>query len=73
MDSFNFLGKYLLVIGIVLIVLGLIILYGPKIPYIGRLPGDIIIKRGNFRFYFPLTTCVLLSLILMLIAYLIRK
>ena len=44
----------------------------PSIPWLGRLPGDIRIERENFRFYFPLVTCLLLSLILSLVVWLIR-
>ncbi len=67
------LGKILVFIGIFLVVLGVIILFGSKIPYIGRLPGDIIIQRKNFTFYFPITTLILLNLLLLLISWLLRK
>ncbi|MGH7770014.1 MAG: DUF2905 domain-containing protein [Candidatus Binatia bacterium] len=53
--------------------LGLLFSLGPKIPWLGRLPGDIYINRGNFTFYFPLTTCILLSLIITLVLYLFRR
>ena len=67
------LGKILVFIGIVLVVLGGVILLGSKIPYIGRLPGDIIIQRKNFTFYFPITTLILLNLLLLLISWILRK
>jgi hypothetical protein len=67
------LGRFLLLIGAILVVLGLILWLSPRIPWLGRLPGDIVIKRENFSFYFPLGTCILLSLILSLILYLFRK
>ena len=73
MNEFPFLGKVMILIGIILIVLGCLIVYGGKIPFIGRLPGDIHIKRDNFSFYFPITTCILISMILTLIFYLIQK
>jgi len=66
------IGKLLIFLGIFLIILGLIFIYGGKIPYLGKLPGDIIINRGNFHFYFPLTTCILISLILIIIFRIIK-
>ncbi len=58
------MGKLLIIIGIVCIAVGLILTYANKFP-LGKLPGDISVERGNFKFYFPLTT-LLLSLILFL-------
>ncbi|HEY3304262.1 MAG TPA: DUF2905 domain-containing protein [Candidatus Binatia bacterium] len=66
-------GKTLILFGILLVVLGVLFSLGSKIPWLGRLPGDIYISRGNFTFYFPLTTCVLLSLIITLVLYLFRR
>ncbi len=62
-------GKALIVIGIVIVIVGIIVTFGPKIPYIGRLPGDILIKRENFTLYFPLATSVIVSVILSVIFY----
>ena len=68
MDSFSpSIGKILILFGGIIILVGIIILYAHKIPYIGKLPGDIYIKKENFTFYFPLTTCVLISILLYLI------
>jgi hypothetical protein len=67
------LGRFLVIAGVVLLVLGLILWLGPKIPWLGKLPGDISYRRGNFSFYFPLGTCILISVILTLILYLFRK
>jgi len=71
------LGKLLLVFGIVLVVIGGLLTLGPKLPgrlgRLGRLPGDIIIRREQFTFYFPLVTCLLLSVILSLIFWLFRR
>jgi len=67
------LARFLILLGVILVVLGLALLLLPKIPGLGRLPGDIIIKRGNFTFYFPLGTCILVSLILSLIFWLMRR
>ena len=69
------LGRLLIALGILLVVIGLILNYSGFFSFLrlGRLPGDISIKRGNFSFYFPLTTCILLSLLLTLIISLFRK
>lgn len=67
------LGRLLVIIGAILLILGLVLWLGPKIPWLGKLPGDISYQRGNFRFYFPLGTCILISVILSLIFYLFRK
>ena len=67
------LGKTLIVFGLVLVAVGIVLSFAPKIPWLGRLPGDIYILRGNFTFYSPLTTCILLSLIITLVLYLFRR
>jgi hypothetical protein len=67
------LGRLLIVLGIVLVIVGAVFLLAPKIPWLGKLPGDISFKRGNVSFYFPLGTCILISIILTLILYLFRK
>lgn len=67
------LGRFLVIVGGILLVLGLVLWLGPKIPWLGKLPGDITYKRDNFTFYFPLGTCILLSVILSLILYFFRK
>ena len=58
------IGRALLVLGAVLLVVGLLFTLGSRIPGVGRLPGDIVYRKGNFTFYFPLVTSVLLSLVL---------
>ena len=75
MDNFplNPLGKVLIIIGGIIIIIGLLMMFGNKIPYIGRLPGDVIIRKKNFTFYFPITTLIILNLILLLISWLMRK
>ena len=67
------LGKSLIVIGLVIAALGAVVTLAGKIPWLGRLPGDITIKRENFTFYFPLATSILLSLLLSFILWLFRK
>jgi hypothetical protein len=67
------LGKMLILLGVFIILIGLLLLFGEKIPWIGRLPGDILIRKKNFTFYFPLTTSILISIILTLLFTLFRK
>ncbi len=66
--EFQSLGKWLIGAGVFIVMIGALLHFFGRIPYIGRLPGDIMIKRDHFTFYFPLTTCILFSLLLMLIA-----
>ncbi len=66
-------GKVLILIGLVIVGAGVVLLLSDKIPWIGRLPGDITVKRDNFTFYFPLATCILISVILSLILWFFRK
>ena len=66
-------GKVLILGGLVLVVAGLYLTFGGKVPWIGRLPGDFRIERENFSFYFPLGTCLLISALLSLILWLFRR
>ena len=66
-------GKALIIIGIVVLVTGILAAYGPRIPYLGKLPGDIYVKRDNFVFYFPLATSIIVSIILSLVLYLFTR
>jgi hypothetical protein len=63
-------GKILIVFGIISIAVGLLFLFFDKIPLIGKLPGDIKIEKENFKLYFPLTTSILISVLLSLVLYL---
>ncbi|MBI4342331.1 MAG: DUF2905 domain-containing protein [Candidatus Omnitrophica bacterium] len=67
------LGRALILFGIILAVFGLLLLAGPKIPWLGRLPGDLIIQRERFSFYLPLASSLLASLILSLVLWLIGR
>jgi hypothetical protein len=67
------LGRMLILLGVILVVGGLLLVAGDKIPWIGRLPGDILMKREKFTFYFPVATCILISIILTLLFALFRK
>lgn len=71
--EFNWFGRLLATAGLILFVVGIILMLFPKIPILGKLPGDIYIKRENFSFYFPITTCILLSFLLSLIWMLLKK
>ena len=75
MDSFPLqpFGKMLIVIGVIIIVVGLLFMYGNKIPFVGKLPGDIVLKKKNFTFYFPLTTLIIINLLLLLIFRIFKK
>jgi len=72
-DGVQYIGKFLMLLGLIVAALGGLLLVSGKIPWIGKLPGDILIQRKNFTFYFPLATSILLSLILTLIFWLIGK
>jgi len=66
-------GKLLIIIGVVFIGVGLLVNVMEKIPGIDKLPGDIYVKKENFTFYFPLTTCLLISVIMSFIFILLNK
>ncbi len=72
MDNSAGFGWMLLVLGLVVAGIGLVVILAPSISWLGRLPGDIRIERENVRFYFPLVTCLLLSLFLSLLVWLVR-
>jgi hypothetical protein len=67
------LGKVLIVAGVLLVAVGLFLTFGGKLNFIGKLPGDIRIERENFSLFFPLGTCILISLLLSLIIWLFRR
>lgn len=68
------LGRILIFAGIVLLIAGLVLYFaGDKLSWLGHLPGDIRIEKENVRFYFPLTTMIIVSVVLSLILYLLRK
>ena len=67
------LGRALILFGVILAGLGVALLVAPKIPWIGRLPGDIMIERNRFTFYFPLASCLVASVVLSLIMWLMGR
>lgn len=66
-------GKILVAFGLLIALAGVVLLLVGRVPWIGRLPGDIYIQRGNFTFYFPLVTSLLLSVILSLLLYFVAR
>lgn len=73
MQGLDSLARMLILFGLVLAAVGGLILFIGKIPFIGRLPGDIYIQRKNFSFYFPLTTSIVLSILLTMLFSLFRR
>ena len=71
--EFPGLARFLILAGVVLVALGVVLLVWGRIPWLGRLPGDIVIRRESFTFYFPLATSLLLSALLSLILWLLRR
>lgn len=69
--NFNYLGRLLVIAGAAFVVVGVILLAFDKIPFLGRLPGDIVVKRKNFAFYFPVATSILISIVLSIAFYLL--
>jgi hypothetical protein len=67
------IGRSLIILGLVIVLVGIVVTMAGKLPWLGRLPGDIAIKRENFSFYFPLGTCLLISLLLSLVMWLLRR
>jgi len=67
------LGKLLIIFGIFIVLSGILMMAIDKIPFLGKLPGDIRIQKENFSFYFPITTCILISIFLSVIFWLFSK
>lgn len=68
----NYFAKLLIVIGIIAIIIGILIILNIKLPF-GKLPGDIVIKKENFTFAFPIVTCIIASIVLSVIMWIISK
>ncbi len=66
-------AKAIIILGVVLVAVGVVLLLAQKLPFPGRLPGDIMINKKNFTFYFPLATSIIISIVISLILYLIGK
>ena len=67
------LGKFLVIVGLVIAGVGLLLWTGFDKGWFGRLPGDIRVEKGNFRFYFPLTTMIILSIVISILIRIFRK
>ena len=72
-DGIQHIGRMLVLLGIILAAIGALILLAGKVSWIGRLPGDILIQKKNFTFYFPLATSILVSIVLTLLFWLMGK
>ncbi|WP_343033814.1 DUF2905 domain-containing protein [Fulvivirga kasyanovii] len=71
--NFTPMGKALIIVGLIIVAVGILLHFGPKIPFLGKLPGDVSIKREGFQFYFPLMTSIILSILISVIIYFIQK
>jgi hypothetical protein len=69
------LGKMLITVGVIFLVIGALLLFSDRLPFlrIGRLPGDVVYRRGNFTFYFPVVTSILISLFLTLLFWIFGR
>jgi len=68
------IGKSIIFIGIIIVIIGVVLLYSDRLPFnLGKLPGDISYKKENFSFYFPITTSIIISIVLSLLFYLFGK
>jgi len=72
-DGIQNLGKLLIVLGVIVVAIGGLLLFSGKIPWIGRLPGDILIQKKNYTFYFPLATSIIISVIITLVFWLLGR
>ncbi len=73
MFELNSIGKLLMLFDVILFALGGIFILGGKLPWLGRLPGDVYIQKKNFTFFFPITTSILISIIISVIFILLRR
>ena len=71
--AFQSFGRALIIFGLILIGVGLLLLVGPRLPWLGRLPGDMLIQGKRTTFYFPLASCLLASVIFSLILWLVGR
>jgi uncharacterized membrane-anchored protein YitT (DUF2179 family) len=67
------IGKILLIVGGIVIIAGLVFTFSHHIPFLGKLPGDIVVKKGNFSFYFPLVTFLIISIVLTIIINIVLR
>lgn len=67
------LGRALIILGLLIAAVGALLVISGKLPWLGRLPGDISIRKDNFSFYFPLTTCIIISAVVSFLLWLFRR
>jgi hypothetical protein len=67
------MGRSLIIMGLILVAVGLVITFVPRIPWLGKLPRDIYIRKENFSFYFPVASSILISLVLSFVFWLFRR
>jgi Protein of unknown function (DUF2905) len=67
------IGKFIIITGVLIVMIGFIITFSPKIPFLGKLPGDIYYHKNGFTFYFPLATSIIIGIVLSLILYFLRR
>jgi len=67
------LGRTLIFIGVIILVIGVVLTVSPKIPFLGKLPGDIYYKKDNFTLYFPFTTSIIISVVISFILYIVTR
>ena len=68
------IGKFVVILGVLLVVVGVLLWRFPGLfAWVGKLPGDIAVQKGNFSFYFPVVTCIVVSIILTLLSWLFRR
>jgi len=67
------MGKTLIIAGLAIAALGAFLTFGPRLPWLGRLPGDLYLRKDNFSFYFPLTTSILISALVSVLFWLFRR
>lgn len=73
MNDYEHIGRTLALVGVAILVIGIALMLAAKIPHVGRLPGDFVWRRGGFTLYFPLATCLILSLLVSTVLWLVRK
>jgi hypothetical protein len=67
------MGKILIIVGGIIVLAGLIIQFSGRIPFLGKLPGDLSIDRENVKIFFPITTCIVISIVVSILLYLIQR
>ena len=73
MFAFSGVGKFLIIAGVFLILFGLLFIFWERIPFLGKLPGDLMIQRGSFRLFIPVVTCIIISLVLTILINIVLR